>query len=90
MAFTSGKIDRVWNLMNLEEFMDETMQATALACLRDERNGAYLYESLAQVEKDSRLAEVYRRMAAVENKHADEWVESAFLLPPQINLSMLV
>ncbi|MFZ2098316.1 MAG: VIT1/CCC1 transporter family protein [Anaerolineales bacterium] len=55
--------------------MDETMQATALACLKDERNGAYLYESLAQVEKDSRLAEVYRRMAAVENKHADEWVE---------------
>jgi VIT1/CCC1 family predicted Fe2+/Mn2+ transporter len=55
--------------------MDEKMTATALASLNDERNGAYLYDAIAQVEKDPRLAEVYRRMAAVERKHADEWVE---------------
>jgi VIT1/CCC1 family predicted Fe2+/Mn2+ transporter len=55
--------------------MDEKMQAAALASLNDELNGAYLYDSLAQVEKDPRLAEVYHRMAAVERKHADEWVE---------------
>ena len=55
--------------------MDEKMKATALASLNDELNGAYLYDALAQVEKDPRLAEVYRRMAAVERKHADEWVE---------------
>jgi VIT1/CCC1 family predicted Fe2+/Mn2+ transporter len=55
--------------------MDEIMQATALASLNDEQNGAYLYDALALAEKDSRLAEVYRRMAAVERKHADEWVE---------------
>jgi hypothetical protein len=46
-----------------------------LASLSDELNGAYLYNALAQVEKDPRLAEVYHRMAAVERKHADEWVE---------------
>jgi VIT1/CCC1 family predicted Fe2+/Mn2+ transporter len=69
-----GKIDRAWT-QKVEEIMDEKMQTTALASLNDERNGAYLYESLAQVEKDSRLAEVYRRMAAVETKHANEWIE---------------
>ncbi len=55
--------------------MDEKMTVTALASLNDELNGEYLYDALAQVEKDARLAEVYRRMAAVERKHADEWVE---------------
>lgn len=55
--------------------MDEKMQTAALASLNDELNGAYLYEALAHTEKDSRLAEVYRRMAAVERRHADEWVE---------------
>jgi VIT1/CCC1 family predicted Fe2+/Mn2+ transporter len=54
--------------------MDEDMKATALASLNDELNGAYLYHALAQVEKDPRLAEVYRRMSAVENRHASEWV----------------
>ena len=55
--------------------MDEQMKDTALASLADELNGAYLYEALSQTEKDPRLAEVYRRMAAVESKHAAEWVE---------------
>jgi rubrerythrin len=55
--------------------MEENNHATALASLNDELNGAYLYDKLAQVEKDARLAEVYRRMSAVEGKHAAEWVE---------------
>ena len=55
--------------------MDAIMQATALASLNDELNGAYLYDALAQAEKNPRLAEVYRRMAAVERKHAAIWVE---------------
>ncbi len=55
--------------------MDQTMQATALASLNDELNGEYLYQALASAEKDPRLAEVYRRMAAVEHKHAEEWIE---------------
>ncbi len=55
--------------------MDENTKATALASLNDEQNGAYLYDALAKVEKDPRLAEVYRRMADVERKHAAEWTE---------------
>ena len=63
------------NYSLLEGIMDAKMQATALASLNDELNGAFLYDSLAQSEKDQRLAEVYRRMAAVERKHAATWVE---------------
>jgi VIT1/CCC1 family predicted Fe2+/Mn2+ transporter len=55
--------------------MDAKMQATALASLNDELNGAYLYDALSHTEKDPSLAEVYRRMAAVESKHADIWME---------------
>jgi VIT1/CCC1 family predicted Fe2+/Mn2+ transporter len=55
--------------------MDARLQAAALASLNDELNGAYLYDSLAQVEKDPRLAEVYHRMADVERKHAAVWTD---------------
>lgn len=41
--------------------------------LVDELNGAALYDSLAAAEKDSRLSEVYRRLATVERRHADRW-----------------
>jgi VIT1/CCC1 family predicted Fe2+/Mn2+ transporter len=41
--------------------------------LVDELNGAALYDSLAAAEKDERLAEVYRRLATVERRHADRW-----------------
>lgn len=53
--------------------MDAKMRQTALDSYQDERNGAYLYDALAAAEKDERLAEVYRRMAAVERKHASVW-----------------
>ncbi len=55
--------------------MDPTLQKTAFDSLNDELNGAYLYDALSQAEKDERLAEVYRRMAAVERKHAAIWSE---------------
>lgn len=41
--------------------------------LLDELNGAALYHALAEAEKDARLAEVYRRLASVEQRHADRW-----------------
>jgi vacuolar iron transporter family protein len=41
--------------------------------LVDELNGAALYDSLASAERDTRLAEVYRRLATVERRHADRW-----------------
>ena len=45
----------------------------AMATLRDERDGAALYEALAAVEREPRLAEVYRRLAEVERRHAQVW-----------------
>lgn len=41
--------------------------------LIDEMNGAALYDALADAERDERLAEVYRRLANVERRHADRW-----------------
>lgn len=41
--------------------------------LADERNSAALYAALADKEADPRLAEVYRRLAATETRHAGEW-----------------
>ncbi len=41
----------------------------------DERNGAFIYQALAGMEKDDRLAEVYRRMAESELRHAQRWAD---------------
>jgi VIT1/CCC1 family predicted Fe2+/Mn2+ transporter len=38
-------------------------------------NGAALYNALASFEKNPKLAEIYRRLAAVENRHAETWVK---------------
>lgn len=43
--------------------MDKKNKKMILDSLDDELNGAYLYDALAQAEKDERLAEVYQRMA---------------------------
>lgn len=53
--------------------MDPKLRQFALESLKDELNGAYLYDALAKLEHDERLAEVYRRMAAVERRHAATW-----------------
>jgi vacuolar iron transporter family protein len=41
--------------------------------LQGEVDGATLYRTLADVEKDPHVAEVYRRLAAVEDAHAELW-----------------
>lgn len=43
------------------------------ANLQSERDGAALYHMLAGVERDAHLAEIYRRMAEVELRHAAVW-----------------
>ncbi len=43
--------------------------------LTDERNSAALYRTLAEVEKNPKIAEVYRRLAATEEAHANTWAE---------------
>lgn len=46
---------------------------TSLDNLRHEIDSTYLYETLASIEKDPSLAEVYRRLASVERRHAEQW-----------------
>jgi vacuolar iron transporter family protein len=41
----------------------------------DERNSAALYRALAEVEKNPKIAEVYRRLAATEDGHVATWEE---------------
>lgn len=41
----------------------------------DERNSAALYRALAEVEKNPKIAEVYRRLATTEEGHAATWEE---------------
>ena len=43
------------------------------ANLQGERDSAALYRTLASVEKKPELAEVYNRLAAVEDSHAEFW-----------------
>ncbi len=50
---------------------------TLLNAYTDERASALLYETMAQVEKDPRLAEVYRRIAKTELRHAEKWASKA-------------
>src|SRR5438270_5135517 len=44
-----------------------------LANWQDEIDSAALYRALADLESDARLAEVYRRLAATEERHASFW-----------------
>ena len=46
-----------------------------LANWRDEIDSAALYRALADLEPDPRLADLYRRLAATEEKHAGFWEE---------------
>jgi hypothetical protein len=43
------------------------------ANLRSERESAALYQMLANAEREPHLAEVYRRMAEIEERHATVW-----------------
>ena len=43
----------------------------------DERSSAMLYQTMAEVEKDPRIAEVYNRIAKTELEHAENWIQKA-------------
>lgn len=57
-----------------------------LANLKSEQEGAALYQMLAGVERDPHLAEIYRRMAEVEQRHGSVWEtrlrEAGASIPP--------
>ncbi len=42
----------------------------------DENNSAFLYQVLAEKETDQRISEVYRRMGAMELRHAEKWAKA--------------
>ncbi len=46
-----------------------------LANMNDELNGVALYQALADAETNPKIAEVYRRLAATEQHHADAWAK---------------
>ena len=43
--------------------------------LADEADAAYLYRELARAEPDASRADLYRRLAEVEDRHVDMWRE---------------
>jgi VIT1/CCC1 family predicted Fe2+/Mn2+ transporter len=58
--------------------------------LKSEREGAALYDAVASAEKNPKLAEVYRRLAATERRHAEIWADklrSAGVEAPAFNPS---
>src|ERR1044071_6729467 len=54
---------------------------------QNEIDGAALYSVLAETEKQPQMAEVYKKLAASEEKHAAAWekklVELKFSIPPR-------
>ena len=47
--------------------------ATLRHHLQDEADAAFLYREMAQAEPDARRADIYRRLAAVEDRHVGLW-----------------
>jgi VIT1/CCC1 family predicted Fe2+/Mn2+ transporter len=67
-------------------FMDAKTKQRYLENWSDERSTAWLYHLISELEKDTRIAEVYRRMEQIELRHAAHWealmVEAGEKLPP--------
>jgi VIT1/CCC1 family predicted Fe2+/Mn2+ transporter len=40
---------------------------------QDEKNSATLYQAIAEIETNPKIAEFYRKLAATEQKHAETW-----------------
>jgi VIT1/CCC1 family predicted Fe2+/Mn2+ transporter len=62
-----------------------------LANLKDERNSAALYRAMAALEKNPKIAEVYRKLAETEDAHAETWrrrLLEAGMDPPAFRLSL--
>ena len=41
--------------------------------LEDEADAAFLYRELAQAERDTHKADLYRKLAEVEDRHVEMW-----------------
>jgi VIT1/CCC1 family predicted Fe2+/Mn2+ transporter len=40
---------------------------------QDEKNSSYLYQAIADIESNPKIAELYRKLARTEQKHAETW-----------------
>src|SRR5262245_61885198 len=63
------------------------------ANLQGEIDGAAVYRALAKTESDPKLAEVFGRLAAVEEAHADFWrarIASNGRLAPSMRARMMI
>jgi VIT1/CCC1 family predicted Fe2+/Mn2+ transporter len=54
-----------------------TAKNSIIAAYLDEQSSAFLYKTMSEVEKDTHLAEVYRRISVTEVEHADHWAKKA-------------
>jgi len=65
--------------MNVPNPANERPPSADLARYRtnylSEQEGIYLYRTLAGYESDAHLAELYRRLAGIEQRHSDIWKE---------------
>ena len=52
-------------------------QDPILVSYLEERSSALLYQTMSEVEKDPRLAEVYKRISVTEAGHAETWLAKA-------------
>ncbi|MCL5950619.1 MAG: VIT1/CCC1 transporter family protein [Chloroflexi bacterium] len=76
--------------MTDEEPIDREQVNRYRASLQDELNGVALYEGLAEAETNPQIATVYRRLAGVEQSHANTWLQrlrAAGAEPPRFGLS---
>ncbi len=53
----------------------KSAQIDLMGFWQDEMNSAALYGALAELEKNPKLAELYRRLSATERAHANTWAE---------------
>jgi vacuolar iron transporter family protein len=58
-----------------EAMLEDDPQRRYTANLQGEIDSAALYRALAQTEKNPQLAQVYHRLAAIEEAHAEYWKE---------------
>ena len=55
--------------------MPTSALATWLHHLADEADASFLYRELANTEPDARRADIYRKLAAVEDRHVEMWAQ---------------
>src|SRR5208337_39853 len=61
--------------MSSEDSVEHHERQRVLRNWRDERDSAALYDALATIERNPRLSNVFRKLAASELEHSEYWAE---------------